>query len=495
MKFRGCILVLFALLTACAQQKGASPAPKNSGINVVFILSDDHRYDFMSFMGKVPWLQTPNMDRMAREGAHLANAFVSTSLCSPSRASILTGQYTHHHAVVDNESAVPDSDRFFPEYLQAAGYQTAFVGKWHMGEITDKPRKGFDYWASFRGQGVYFGPTINVNGTEVKHSDSSYVSNILTGYALDFLEHRDKNKPFFLYLSHKAVHAEFMPSPKDKGKYNGKPIPYPPSMYPPGDKHYDPKYPYNYSDVPDWVKKQRYSWHGVDFMYHGAIKFDDFYRNYCETLLSVDESIGEVLDYLEKNGLMDNTVVLYMGDNGFTMGEHGLIDKRQAYEESMRVPLLAIGKGVKPGIVVNQMIQNIDIAPTILDIAGLPEPSNMDGRSFARLLQGDSIAWRDTIYYEYYWERPFPQTPTVYAVRTDRYKFIRYQGVWDNDEFFDLVEDPHEMNNLIRNPDDQAMIARFDKSLFDWLERTGGMQMPLRRDQGTKFDYRYNGTW
>lgn len=493
MKYLFSIAIAFTLL-ACNQGTSSEPASVKR-TNVVFILSDDHRYDFMEFMNKVPGLSTPGMNRMAREGAHLVNAFVSTSLCSPSRASILTGQYTHHHGVIDNESPVPDSVRFFPEYLQQAGYQTAFVGKWHMGEISNKPRKGFDYWASFRGQGTYYDPTINLNGKEVTTHDSSYVSNMLTGYAMDFLRNRDKNKPFFLYLSHKAVHAMFEPSPKDRGKYDNLKINYPPSMYPPGNKKFNAKYTYNYKDVPDWVKEQRYSWHGVDYMYHGAIGFDEFYKRYCETLLGVDESIQEVLNYLLEEGLLENTVVFYMGDNGFSFGEHGLIDKRQAYEESMRVPLLAMGVGIKPGSKINEMIQNIDIAPTILELAGVDEPSNMDGRSFAKILQGESMPWRDTIYYEYFWERAFPQTPTVFSVRTERYKFIRYQGVWDIDEFFDLEEDPYEMNNLIRDTTLQSTIARYDKSLFEWLERSHGMQMPLRPDQGRKFDYKYKGTW
>ena len=351
--------------------------------NVIYILSDDHRYDFMGFTGKVSFLETPNMDRMADEGAHLLNAFVTTSLCSPSRASILTGQYTHRHGVVDNQSLVPEGTVFFPKYLQENGYETGYVGKWHMGEHKDDPRPGFDYWASFRGQGQYWNSVFNVNGVREEPEDSTYVTHAITKYARDFLENRDESKPFFLYISHKGVHAEFEPAPEHKGQYADKQPSYPPTMFPPGhEKSTVLESEYNYSDVPDWVKKQRYSWHGVDYMYHGEMDFDEFYRNYCETLLAVDESIGEIIAYLEENGLMENTTIFYMGDNGFSFGEHGLIDKRQAYEESMRVPLLAMGAQVDASVSeVEQNVQNIDIAPTVLDIAGVPAPEHFDGLS------------------------------------------------------------------------------------------------------------------
>ena len=466
--------------------------------NVIYILSDDHRYDFMGFTGKVPFLETPNMDRMADEGAHLLNAFVTTSLCSPSRASILTGQYTHRHGVVDNQSLVPEGTIFFPKYLQENGYETGYVGKWHMGEHKDDPRPGFDYWASFRGQGQYWNSVFNVNGVREEPEDSTYVTHAITKYARDFLENRDENKPFFLYISHKGVHAEFEPAPEHKGQYADKQPSYPPTMFPPGhEKSTVLESEYNYSDVPDWVKKQRYSWHGVDYMYHGEMDFDEFYRNYCETLLAVDESIGEIIAYLEENGLMENTTIFYMGDNGFSFGEHGLIDKRQAYEESMRVPLLAMGAQVDASVSeVEQNVQNIDIAPTVLDIAGVPAPENFDGLSFLPLLQGESPEWRDTIYYEYFWERPFPQTPTVHAIRTAQYKFIRYHGIWDLNELYDIQNDPNEMMNLIRDPA-HAQIARdLRNALFDWLEGTEGNRMFLRRDGNYgRFDHGYKGTY
>jgi arylsulfatase A-like enzyme len=445
----------------------------------------------MGFMNKLPWLRTPNMDRMAREGVHIKNAFVTTALCSPSRASILTGQYTHRHKVVDNQSLIPDGTEFFPKYLQDAGYQTGYIGKWHMGNHTDDPRPGFDYWASFRGQGQYWNSVFNVNGIKEEPTDSIYVTHAITNYAKDFLDNRDPEKPFFLYVSHKAVHAEFIPAPEHVGMYRDKELVYPPTMYPPGDKNATvTETEYNYKDLPEWVKKQRYSWHGVDYLYHGQMNFEEFFRNYCETLMALDESIGEILDYLETNDLLKNTTVFYMGDNGFSFGEHGLIDKRQAYEESWRVPLLAMGSAVSKDIkVIEQNVQNIDIAPTILDIAGLQIPTHFDGQSFKDLLGGKMIPWKDTIYYEYFWERPFPQTPTVHAIRTSEYKFIRYHGIWDLNELYNIKNDPWEMNNLIRDPEYTQEAKSLREALFNWINDTNGDQMYLRSDgPGARFD-------
>jgi arylsulfatase A-like enzyme len=230
-------------------------------------------------------------------------------------------------------------------------------------------------------------------------------------------------------------------------------------------------------------------------MYHGKYDFENFYKAYTETLLAVDESIGEILNYLQDNQLMDNTVVFYMGDNGFSFGEHGLIDKRQAYEESIRVPLLLYGSDITPGSKVTELIQNIDIAPTILDLAGFAKPANMDGMSFKPILEGGNPGWRDRIYYEYFWERPFPQTPTVHAVRTNEFKYIRYHGVWDINELYDLKNDPYETNNLIRDPRYQEQAKALNADLWQWLYDSDGLSIPLRKDYGTRFDHKYRGTY
>ena len=474
LKSLGLATVALPFATGCATAQPVFNVGKKPR-NVIFILSDDHRYDFMGFLNKPKFLKTPNMDRMAREGAYIKYATVSTALCSPSRASILTGQFAHRHGVVDNNSRVPAGTRFFSQDLQKAGWQTAFMGKWHMGHASDEPRPGFHKWISFKGQGVYFNPTFNIDGKRVKHQ--GHVSDLLTDYALDWLKNgRDQDKPFLLYLSHKAVHGMFEPAKRHLGKYDDVKLEYPKSMA------YTEE---NYKGKPRWVKEQRNSWHGVDHMYHGQMDFDTFYRRYCETLHSVDESIGRVIKYLEGNNLAEDTLVMYMGDNGFVFGEHGLIDKRHMYEESMRVPFLAWCPGmIEPGSVIEELIQNIDIAPTVMDIAGLDIPERMDGQSFLPILQGKKIPWRDSAFYEYYWERNFPHTPTTHGVRTNRYKYIHYHGIWDIDELYDLRNDPEEMNNLIDSPEHQDLIKQLNDRMFEWLEKSDGMLIPLRRDQG-----------
>lgn len=471
LKNLGLTAAAFAALPGLNRTFGAAKKLKN----VIFILSDDHRYDFMGFLNKVEFLKTPNMDRMAKDGAYIKYATVSTSLCSPSRASILTGQYAHKHGVVDNNSTVPQGTEFFPQYLQKAGYQTAFMGKWHMGDSSDDPRPGFDKWVSFNGQGVYFDPELNIDGKRVKRK--GHISDILTEYALHWLrEERDQSKPYFLYLSHKAVHAMFKPAERHLNKYEDVKLTYPDTMANTEE---------NYSNKPAWVKAQRNSWHGVDYMYHGEMDFDTFYKRYCETLLGVDESVGKMLDYVDRSDERGSTLVMYMGDNGFCFGEHGLIDKRHMYESSMRVPMLAYAPGViKKGAVIEELIQNIDIAPTVLDIAGIAAVDHMDGRSFLKLLEGKRLAWRDEVFYEYYWERNFPHTPTVHGVRSKRYKYIHYHGIWDIDELYDIQNDPDEKHNLIDKPQYKELVDRMNKKMFDWLEDTQGMLIPLRRDHG-----------
>jgi len=480
-----------------------SQAGNRKPMNIIFILADDHRYDAMGFMNKIKGLQTPGMDRLAKEGVHIKNAFVSTALCSPSRASILTGQYAHTHTVVDNEAALPSNLVFFPSYLQKSGYQTAFVGKWHMGNTDDQPQPGFDHWISFQGQGVYYNPTFNVDGKRIKQ-EGGYITDLLTDYALEWLNKTNKSKPFFLYLSHKGVHAEFYPAKRHEGKYADVPVVCPPSMYltaTDSSKTYGivttPETKVNTRDIPNWVRAQRYSWHGVDYMYHGTIKFDDFYRRYLETLQAVDESIERIINWVVSQGMKDNTMIVYMGDNGFSFGEHGLIDKRHAYEESMRVPLLVWAPGmVKPNSVMEQIIMNVDLAPTFLDLAGIAKPKQMQGFSFAEILGGKNVTWqRDKVFYEYYWEAAFPQTPTTFAIRTERYKYIYYNGIWDINELYDLQADPYEMNNLIRDPAYQQTGMKLRTELFNWLGQTGGLQIPLKKAQGLRFDNRYQNTY
>ena len=465
------VSLCLGLVPAAAQD---DPTPRN----VVLILSDDHRYDFMGFMPEAPpFLRTPALDRMAAGGAHLRNAFVTTSLCSPSRASILTGRYAHRHGVVDNQRAVPPGTRFFPQDLQAAGYETAFVGKWHMGSASDEPRPGFDHWVSFRGQGDYENPTLNVNG--IRGQVEGYTTDILTDHAVDWLQ-RERDRPFFLYLSHKAVHGPFTPAPRHRGAYAGVEPDYPASIAPTDA---------NYRKKPKWVYEQRYGWHGVNYMSHGREDFDTRYRRYSETLLALDESVGRVLDALAETGLDSSTVVIYMGDNGYSLGEQGLVDKRQMYESSIRIPMLAWAPGlIEPGTNVDEMVANIDVAPTFLDLAGASPAMDMDGRSFAPLLRGRAIPWREALLYTYYWEWNYPHTPTTLGVRTDRWKYVFYYGLWDLNELYDLEADPEERRNLIDEPEHAERVAAMRDRLFDMLEATDGMQIPLRRPAGTRRD-------
>jgi len=445
--------------------------------NVVFILTDDHRYDALGFMHPQPWLKTPNMDALARDGAHLKNAFVTTALCSPSRASILTGVYAHRHKIVDNNTAIPQGTRFFPQLLQKAGYKTAFIGKWHMGNGGDEPQPGFDKWVSFRGQGSY---RPNPNGLNVdgKHvPQKGYITDELTDYALDWLNGIPREQPYFLYLSHKAVHSDFVPAERHKGVYAKEKFNPPKTMDESGQ---------NAQHRPMWVQNQRNSWHGVDFPYHSDLNIAEYYERYAETLLGVDDSVGRVVETLRKRGELDSTLIIYMGDNGFAFGEHGLIDKRTAYEESMRVPMLArCPELFSGGRTVTSVVAGLDIMPTVLSAAGVTPPPDLDGRSMLPLLEGKvDPQWRKELLYEYYWERNFPQTPTMHALRTDRYKYIHYYGIWDVDELYDLQEDPLETNNLIFNPERKATIQQMNKTLFDIMESRGAMEIPLRRDVG-----------
>ncbi|HSK11828.1 MAG TPA: sulfatase/phosphatase domain-containing protein, partial [Phnomibacter sp.] len=330
-----------------------------------------------------------------------------------------------------------------------------------------------------------------------------YITDVLTDKAIEWMN-GVKNSPFCLYLSHKGVHAEFEPAKRHKGNYKDLPIQCPPSMYLTATdssktfgKYNAPRSKVNYRDIPKWVRAQRYSWHGVDHMYHGQIPFDEFYHLYLETLQSVDESVARVLDWVEKNGLKDNTLVVYMGDNGFLFGEHGLIDKRNAYEESMRVPLLMWAPGmIKPKSVIEQMVLNIDLAPTFLELAGMKnKPEHMQGTSVVPLLKGEGTAWRDKVFYEYYWEAAFPQTPTIFAVRSDRYKYIFNYGTWDINELYDLMSDPNEMNNLIREPEMATLGLELRDQLFGWLEASGGLQIPLKKQRGRRGDHLFPGTY
>lgn len=450
--------------------------------NLVFILSDDHRYDAMGFTGH-PWLKTPHLDRIARQGVHLKNAFVTTALCSPSRACTLTGMYGHAHGVLDNITALPAALPTFPQELQKVGYKTALIGKWHMGGESDMPRPGFHRWVSFQGQGQYIDPVINHDGVRQNHK--GYVTDILTEEAVKFID-ENRASPFMLYLGHKAVHADFFPAERHKGLYTQETIPYP-NSYADTDE--------NYKGKPDWVRRQRNSWHGVDGMYNKRVNFEQFYRDYCRCVAALDESAGRVWDHLEQRGLLNDTLFIYMGDNGFQFGEHGLIDKRTMYEASIRVPMLAHCPDLFPGgRAVEGMALGMDICPTMLEAAGAAIPRTVQSRSLLPLLKGNAQNWRTEFLYEYFWERDFPQTPTVLGLRTDQHSYMQYHGVWDIDELYDIKQDPDQMNNLlapyrvnteagrnfqrISDPALRKTAADFNGRMKKILDATGGLPEP-----------------
>ncbi len=446
--------------------------------NILFVLVDDQRYDALSHLGH-PFLETPAADSLAENGVLFRNAYVTTSLCSPSRASILTGLYAHSHGVVDNRTLVSPDLVFFSQYLHEAGYETAYIGKWHMGRASDEPRRGWDHWVSFPGQGHYF-PELrngriaqfNVNGEQV--AQTKYITDELTDYALDWLQTRkDAEQPWMLYLSHKAVHHDFSPAPRHEGHYAGVEIPAFPTTQ--GTALDEQK--------PMWARNQRNSWHGAEFPFHDALgETEAIYRRYCEAMLAVDESTGQVLDTLRELGLYESTLVIYMGDNGHLWGEQGLIDKRTAYEASVRVPLLMqCPEWLPKGAVVEEIAANIDIAPTILEAAGLEAPAHYQGASLLPLAKGESVEWRQELLYEYFWERWAPSTPTIHALITPRWKFVRAYGLWDLHELYDLQQDPDELTNLFTDPEHRPRALEMDQRLFELLQETGGDHIPLFR--------------
>lgn len=396
--------------------------------NFLIVITDDQRWDAMSHMG-CRMLRTPNMDRLAAEGARFSNTFVTTSLCSPSRASYLTGQYVHRHGIRGNRMPLPIETVTFPRLLQQAGYDTGYFGKWHMGQQPERP--GFNHYVTFRGQGSYYDPNLDINGTLSKYS--SYLTDILTDHAVEWLK-QNRTAPFLMYFGHKASHGPFQPAERHKEAFADVPLPRPASVDD------------TLADKPEWMKKRGGKGVRTDPNYENLM------RNYYRTLLAVDESLGRVIRQLEEQRQLDNTFVLFTSDNGFFHGEHGLGDKRAGYDEALRIPFLVRYPAlVKRASVVSQMALNIDVAPTILELARMAAPASVQGRSLLPLLRGNPRGWRTSFLYEYFAEPQFPQTPDIQGVRTERWKYLRYPGIDDLDELYDLKSDPLEMRNVVRD--------------------------------------------
>lgn len=402
---------------------GASAPPGSPNLLVIF--SDDHRADHLGLTGEVPFLKTPALDALAAEGVRFDHAYVTTALCSPSRATLLTGQYASRHGVQNNLSSwIPGTPSFF-DALAAAGYRCAYIGKWHMpGELPDLP--GVDRFITFtieEGQGVYRDCPLIIDGVETPRP-GTYVSTDLTDFALQWLAESDTDdRPFCLVVAHKAVHHEFEPPADLLGTYDDVEIDLPDEAF-------------TYQTLLD-----RNVWEGT------AGRLQTSYRRYCETLLGMDREIGRLLE-----GIDDNTAVIYTSDNGYSWGEHVLTGKRWAYDDNIKVPFIVRWPdGVaSPGTVIDEPVLNADIAPTLLDIAGVPIPASMQGRSIAPLIKGEPVEWRDDVFYEYFADFPY-QVPPSQAVRTDRWLYVEYdRGL--PPELYDTVTDPEQRVNLAEEP-------------------------------------------
>ena len=418
--------------------------------NIIFILTDDHRWDAFGCMDH-PFLKTPNLDRIAGEGVMFENSFCTTSLCSPSRASFLTGQYGHTHGVKTNHTPWDEKNVTFIELLKQAGYDTAFIGKWHMpGEGLPRVR-GLDHFITFTsqgGQGVYYDCPLYIDGVHTERK-GKYITEDLTDLALQWINRPRKN-PFCLYLSHKAAHFGFAPPKHLDGMYKGIDLHLPP-------------------EADDFIPiTNRHLFVGAP----APLSF--LYRRYCETVVSVDEQVGRVLQKLDEMGMAEDTILIYAGDNGHFFGEHGLYDKRLAYEESIRIPFFVRYPGLifDPGRRAQQMALNIDLAPTLLELIGRKIPPGMQGRSLVPILRSKGAPGRKSWLYEHYPVYPIP-IPGIAAVRTDTHKYITYQNNIRPPELFDMVSDPKEKHNLIGTPRGKELLPRL-KSELEKIKATTG---------------------
>ena len=527
------LAALSCVTAAYAQQQKTQQHP-----NIVYIMCDDHAYQCISAYGSAlsKLAPTPNIDRLAERGMRFDRAFVENSLSTPSRACLMTGQYSHQNGQRQLGEGIDTTRTFFTELLQEAGYQTAVVGKWHMG----CDPKGFDYYHVYNDQGQYWNPQYRGSDTNNEFVvEQGYSTDLTTDHALDFIEHRDPSKPFCLLLHHKAPHRNWQANLKYLGMYDDVEFPMPENFY---DDYatrgsaartqkmsvtrdmrweQDFKVPemldlnnpdsqdsYNalMGEINRMTPEQRSAWGRYYFPRNRRLleaqlkgkdldnwKYQVYIRDYMSVIASVDESVGRVLDYLDKNGLTDNTMIVYTSDQGFYMGEHGWFDKRFMYEESLRTPLIVSYPGhTKPGSVCNRLVQNIDYAPTFLALAGVKQPKDMPGRSLVPVLdKGDNVKnWRQSIYYHYYDYPTYHMVRKHDGVRTDRYKLIHFYGKGGLDavpenkyqnvpgtreyatlkglesigyfepkdepvdycELYDLQADPHEQNNIFGKP-------------------------------------------
>jgi arylsulfatase A-like enzyme len=429
----------------------APPSP-----NIILIVMDDQRWDALSCFERpttLGFIRTPNMDRLAREGVRFTNAFVTFSLCSPSRASIQTGQYPSTHGVEALERDLRPDAVTFPGLLQKAGYETGYVGKYHLGKDSDRPRPQFDFWSCFRGQGTYFDPVLNTNGQSRKIS--GYNNDIVTDHALEFISRR-RSKPFFLQIGYKAPHDPVTPPRHMEDLYSDVQVPLPSTW---NETH---------GDKPAWYVEQ----HDHDFFhlrFQPREKYDKYVKDYCRTIVSVDENIGRLLTTLNDKGLAGNTVIIHTSDNGHFLAEHQCYSKMLMYEESIRIPLLVRWpEGAKPAQLRDEQVLNIDFAPTILELAGAGSSAAAQGRSFAAMIRGKSVSgWRKSWRYEYSATAGWGLPSFEGVRRNDGWKYVRFP---DWEQLYNLREDPTEIRNLAGDPAARKQKAR----LAAELKRLGG---------------------
>lgn len=542
--------------TAQAQQKAAAATQRP---NIVYIMCDDHAFQCISAYGSPisKLAPTPNIDRIAERGMRFDRAFVENSLSTPSRACLMTGLYSNQNGQRQLGEGIDTTRTFFTEQLQQAGYQTAVVGKWHMG----CDPKGFDYYHIYNDQGQYYNPQYRGTDTDGKYIvEEGYSTDLTTDHALSFIEHRDTNKPFCLLLHHKAPHRNWLANTKYFGMYDNVNFPMPETFYDDYETRgsavrtqkmsvtkdmrweQDFKVPemLDTANADSWDSylslmnevnrmnpEQRIAWGKYYFPRNRRLlearltgkeldewKYQNYIRDYMSVIKSVDESVGRVLDYLDSHGLTDNTIIVYTSDQGFYMGEHGWFDKRFMYEESLRTPLLIAYPGhIQPGTVCNKLVQNIDYAPTFLDLAGISKPKELPGRSLTPLFKaGDKVkGWRNSIYYHYYDYPTYHMVRKHDGVRTDRYKLIHFYGAGGLDavkenkyqrqpgtrehgcmtyltslgyfepkdsavnynELYDLQADPHELNNLYGKPGYEKITKQLQKQLNDYRKSIG----------------------
>jgi len=476
-----------ALLTVGTGMFSCTPSPKEEAKrpNIIYIMSDDHAYQAISAYG-YGLNETPNIDRIAKEGALFTRACVTNSLCAPSRAVLLTGKHSFKNGKVDNVQPFNWDQENFPKILQANGYQTAMIGKIHLDGIP----QGFDFSMVLPGQGQYYNPDFLINGKRVRKE--GYVTDIITETALDWIKNkRDPNKPFCLLYHQKAPHRNWLPAPEYVHLYDDKTFDLPATFYddykgrpaakaaemridteamwghdfklivdPNGDstnfvrdlKRMNPKQRANWMSAYE-SKNQKLLANVPTGKELAKWKYNRFLKDYLRCIKSVDDGVGELLDYLDKSGMADNTVVIYTSDQGFYLGEHGWFDKRFMYKESFRTPLLVrYPKEIKPGIKIDKLVQNLDFAPTILDYAGVNKPEDMQGESFRNLVSGKTDQYRDFVYYTYYEFPAVHMAKRHYGVATQRYKLMHFYYDIDEWELYDLEKDPSELHNVYNDP-------------------------------------------